>query len=956
MHRSVLLVLALLPMPLGFPSAVGAEPAELDLRQWEHVPVFYRGRLVPLDTLARAVVEKICGRVSPTIDPAGALAEGQDISALAAPVRQVFPDGKPRKFAAAELLLAWLVEPERWEHVPFLHAEHEQLRRELLELPVTGPGGSRLKYVSPLQLLNATKFRMRLGDLGDRQRQAETEGKQVEPRGVDKRVQDLFEAYSLFRLLTFNPAAPMDGRNHFMKKLAAAVHAWGQLEPELALLQRASAKEAANASAEKQSRDAPVVQASESVRALLALSEKGDLPLAEAEASVASFRRAMRALAGQTEDLVKKISLRPPPAGEDQIKRMRRHLEILAARSAELVRLSTEAHLALYDNGEPLRVVPALTPTALEADRDPKDDSQPWLNLQTLICGSDDVLQGYPPVPVRAVRAAFAGVRDAYVSRSDPRRAERFATAMERFVAEVRTLAEAIEPLRRQLPLRSPDEAAMAKTAYPPAGFTDAEVEYNQHDPFFWSWVVSLGAMICFSLSFGLARKPMFWLGVLVLIVAQVMIGYGFALRVYITGWAPVTNMFETVVFMALVVALLGLWFTLLPLVWPGLRLAWQWTAAPLTWETAKAESETGSASLDPRRRYGPWLLLVPRVALMFGVFLVLAVQSHGAGGESKVINLLPQADVGASMPNFNDWLTWLVGMCVLVASMWYVPRALLAALLGLGTIPATLRQQGLAEPLGHVFLRKPYAVVGAIVAFVASLVAYYSPVFHKDMSPLMPVLRSNFWLLLHVLSITASYGAGALAWGLGNIALGYYLFGRYRAPAGSGEVSLPKGHRPAGDYRVPADALRRRPPEDCAALGGFIYKATQVAVLLLAIGTILGALWADVAWGRFWGWDPKEVWSLIAILVYMVILHGRYAGWFGHFGMAMGAVLAFIAIIMTWYGVNYLLPGGLHSYGEVAGGQMYVLAAILANLVFVGAAALRYFGEISSRNPPPQA
>ena len=124
-----------------------------------------------------------------------------------------------------------------------------------------------------------------------------------------------------------------------------------------------------------------------------------------------------------------------------------------------------------------------------------------------------------------------------------------------------------------------------------------------------------------------------------------------------------------------------------------------------------------------------------------------------------------------------------------------------------------------------------------------------------------------------------------------------------------------------------------------------------KVAVLLLAAGIILGALWADKAWGRFWGWDAKEVWSLITLLAYLAILHARYIGWCGNFGLAVTAVLGFTSIIMAWYGVNHVLGSGLHSYGQGAGGQWEVTIAVAANWVFVVLAALRYTAQ---RAPQP--
>ena len=111
--------------------------------------------------------------------------------------------------------------------------------------------------------------------------------------------------------------------------------------------------------------------------------------------------------------------------------------------------------------------------------------------------------------------------------------------------------------------------------------------------------------------------------------------------------------------------------------------------------------------------------------------------------------------------------------------------------------------------------------------------------------------------------------------------------------------------------------------------------------------------MWADVSWGRFWGWDPKEVWALISILVYLLIVHGRSAGWCGNFGMAVGSVLGFMAILWAWYGVNYLMPGGKHSYGDaVAGGglmgwlvvALFAVAVLLVSGILLVAAPMRYF------------
>lgn len=196
-------------------------------------------------------------------------------------------------------------------------------------------------------------------------------------------------------------------------------------------------------------------------------------------------------------------------------------------------------------------------------------------------------------------------------------------------------------------------------------------------------------------------------------------------------------------------------------------------------------------------------------------------------------------------------------------------------------------------------------AIAGSISATIAGLVAdVMPPEYGSAIKTLAPVLRSNLWLTVHVLTIVSSYAAFLVALVLGNFAVALYAF------------------RPGS----PAIAQHLK----------HLYRAVQVGVLLIAAGTILGGLWADVSWGRFWGWDPKEVWALIVLLTYLALLHGRFAGWVGGFGLAAGAVLCFLTVLMSWYGVNFLLGAGLHSYGFGTGGQAYVGTYTLAQLLFV--------------------
>lgn len=183
-------------------------------------------------------------------------------------------------------------------------------------------------------------------------------------------------------------------------------------------------------------------------------------------------------------------------------------------------------------------------------------------------------------------------------------------------------------------------------------------------------------------------------------------------------------------------------------------------------------------------------------------------------------------------------------------------------------------------------------------------------------LDPLVPVLRDNFWLTVHVLTITLSYAAFALTLGFAHVVLWHYIRHPRTAPA-----------------------MRN--------LHVWLYRMMFVGLILLAAGTILGGVWANYSWGRFWGWDPKETWALIALLMYVLAIHGKMAGWWGDFGIAVAAVVNFSGILMAWYGVNFVLGTGLHSYGFGVGGESYVVAFLVAEAAYVTLAVIRRRGTI---------
>jgi len=203
------------------------------------------------------------------------------------------------------------------------------------------------------------------------------------------------------------------------------------------------------------------------------------------------------------------------------------------------------------------------------------------------------------------------------------------------------------------------------------------------------------------------------------------------------------------------------------------------------------------------------------------------------------------------------------------------------------------------------------------VAAFCLALADSAPAVLDASLQPLEPVLRNNFWLLIHVLTITISYAAFFLAFTMGDIGLIYYLKGESQ-------------HR-----------------EKLKAITLAVYRCMQIGISFLAPGIILGGIWADYSWGRFWGWDPKETWALIVLLGYLAVLHGRLNGYIKDFGMICSAVVTFSLVIMAWYGVNFVLGAGLHSYGFGAGGVEYVSIFVAAHLLLVIFTTVIRFGRI---------
>ncbi|WP_167608938.1 cytochrome c biogenesis protein CcsA [Maribellus sediminis] len=202
-------------------------------------------------------------------------------------------------------------------------------------------------------------------------------------------------------------------------------------------------------------------------------------------------------------------------------------------------------------------------------------------------------------------------------------------------------------------------------------------------------------------------------------------------------------------------------------------------------------------------------------------------------------------------------------------------------------------------------------SVLSGLTLMVAGM-SWMSP----EITNLVPVLKS-YWLIVHVAIITASYGFLGISALLGFLNLILMIFRNKRN----------------------TDRINHTVKE----LVNVIQIALIIGLLMVTLGSFLGGVWANESWGRYWGWDPKETWALVTVLVYTFITHmHRIPGMRGNFAMSMAAVLGISSVLMTYFGVNYYLSG-LHSYaqGEPAPIPSGVYVAVVVVAIVIVAAYL---------------
>jgi ABC-type transport system involved in cytochrome c biogenesis permease subunit len=540
-------------------------------------------------------------------------------------------------------------------------------------------------------------------------------------------------------------------------------------------------------------------------------------------------------------------------------------------------------------------------------------DSSTWVPLKTFLKAKPETLAeaGYPESQVRSFLDAYRKLERAEID-APGHVAENVAGD---FLKSTRSLGEA------------------AASSYPSVATIERETRFNATNPF-WLAPYDYGAgLLLLVLSLAItqttsersrvraAGKGLYWLGMAALVAGIATEIWGFYLRIRISGWAPVTNMYETVIWVALVAAVLSLVFEL---IYRQTYMALAGTAVALLGTITAANVpllDPSIRSLQPVLRSNLWLT----------IHVLTEVSSYAAFGLAWALGLI--ATLHYLMATYRR--SPRIGELMLPM----IPGLLL--LMGGGTgVAASYGAFGPQWTSGDDRLFYAFAVM-ALAGQAATLTAALA-VWGELANRLTFRGEAEAELATPEATWAAderSERAGtALASSGGGVAtLARPTIAEIRArEAAAGPVKL--------DAR--GEAMQRTAAQ-IKPLANFVYRTMQVGVLLIAAGTILGGVWADYSWGRFWGWDPKEVWALITLLVYLIPLHGRFAGWVTTFWLVFSSVFCFLSVIMAWYGVNFVLGVGLHSYGFVEGGNQGAMAVIIAGILAfpLGAAWRRFLG-----------
>jgi ABC-type transport system involved in cytochrome c biogenesis permease subunit len=212
--------------------------------------------------------------------------------------------------------------------------------------------------------------------------------------------------------------------------------------------------------------------------------------------------------------------------------------------------------------------------------------------------------------------------------------------------------------------------------------------------------------------------------------------------------------------------------------------------------------------------------------------------------------------------------------------------------------------------------------VVASGIGFITLIIAHHLALEGDTMEMMRAVLDTNFWLATHVVAVTVGYASTFVA---GFLALIYIVRGFF---------------------------TRTLDAETGKSLARMIYGIVCFATLFSFVGTVLGGIWADQSWGRFWGWDPKENGALIIVLWNALILHLRWGGLIRERGLVCCAIFGNVVTAWSWFGVN-MLGIGLHSYGFTEAAFKWLVLFVASQLAFIALGMLpaKWWKSFSTRN-----
>jgi ABC-type transport system involved in cytochrome c biogenesis permease subunit len=257
----------------------------------------------------------------------------------------------------------------------------------------------------------------------------------------------------------------------------------------------------------------------------------------------------------------------------------------------------------------------------------------------------------------------------------------------------------------------------------------------------------------------------------------------------------------------------------------------------------------------------------------------------------------------------------WLVLLTLVVHTFALIARMYIQGRPPITNLYSTAIFIGWAAVIGAVAIEKLYGhslgnALAGVAGSLTMLVAHNLAGSEDTMQMMQAVLDTNFWLATHVVIINLGYAATLLA---GLIGTGFIVVGMFTP-------------------NLKQDLLRK--------FGEVIYGVICFAMLFSFVGTVLGGIWGDYSWGRFWGWDSKENGALLIVLWNALILHARWGGMVKQRGMAVLTIFGNIVVTWSWFGVN-LLNVGLHTYGFMQGAATWLMAYDLSQLVLIGIGCL---------------